>query len=525
MRVLKNFTISGDFMGSKKEKIKLDKEAIERAALSGSNAEIVQRYGSAVKEYVTIYNGVDNETGKVLQKSLKSVSKSKVNPEYAKQNIKQQAGFSAELMDTANTNADNIINKNPTRKVRADDVGKVNDQLYDTLQLDANGKIIEGSGTQIKFVGNSPEDALKKLASKKFEKYYDNDVPVEVPSDYYDKIISSADQKIKELEQQYEKQISLGKTETAEKTKAQIAKYKKIREGTKKSTVSNKEAMIARTKPTIATAKKIGKVSNQAGIEAAKVGAVVGGATSVVQNVVSLVKGEIDAEEAAKNVAKDTGKAAAFSYGSGFAGAAVKGIMQNAGSEYVRALSKTNLAGTAVNVAVTSTKVISKYVKGEIDGVECVENLGKEGVGLIASSMGATIGQALIPIPVVGAMVGSMVGYAISSASYDVLKSALEEEKLSKEERQRVEKECEEQIALIREYREELEKLISQYLTEKVTVFHDAFDGIKAALDLGDIDGFIIGANMITKNLGNEVQFESMQEFDEIMNSDISFKL
>lgn len=512
-------------MSNKEDKKSFDKESLERVALSGAATEVVQRYGSAAKEYLVAYSGVDNETGKVLQKSLKSIANEKVNPNYKNQNLKQQAGFSAEVQEVANSNAESIINKDSTRKVRSDDVGQVNDQLYDTYKTDANGNIISGSGTQMKFVGGTPKEALGKIASSKFDKYLENDVPIEVPSDFYDDMMSQADEQIEKLKKQLDKQIASGNSEQAEKIRERIAKYEKIKKSLVKSSVSNKEAMFARTHPKLATAKNIHKVSHRAGIESAKTGAMIGGTTSLVRNVVALAKGEEEFDEAAVNVIKDTGNAAAFSYGTAYAGAATKSLMQNASSEYIRALSKTNIAGTMVNVAVTSGKVIKKYIDGDIDGVECLEMLGQEGVGMVSSAMFATVGQILIPIPVVGGMIGSMLGYAISSASYGILTSSLKEAKLAKEERERLEKECEEQIALIREYRLEMEKVISQYLFEKAEVFQCAFDDIKSSLEIGDIDGFIAGANMITESLGKEVQFRDMEGFNEIMNSDIKFTL
>lgn len=68
--------------------------------------------------------------------------------------------------------------------------------MYDTVEIDANGNVIDGSGTQMKFVGASQSDptgegdaarALSKLQSKKFEKYLDADAKIKVPSDQYDK--------------------------------------------------------------------------------------------------------------------------------------------------------------------------------------------------------------------------------------------------------------------------------------------------------------------------------------------------
>ena len=78
-------------------------------ALEGAAEEVVQRYGSAVKEHFVAYSGVDNETGEQLKKGLKDIAKSKINPDYAKTNIKQQAGFAAENKYTARQNAERII--------------------------------------------------------------------------------------------------------------------------------------------------------------------------------------------------------------------------------------------------------------------------------------------------------------------------------------------------------------------------------------------------------------------------------
>lgn len=78
---------------------------------------------------------------------------------------------------------------------------------------------------------------------------------------------------------------------------------------------------------------------------------------------------------------------------------------------------------------------MTRYFNGEIDGVECLETLGEQGTGMIASSMFAVIGQTVIPIPVVGGLIGGMVGYALSSATYGVLVGSLKEAKLAREER------------------------------------------------------------------------------------------
>lgn len=225
------------------------------------------------------------------------------------------------------------------------------------------------------------------------------------------------------------------------------------------------------------------------------------------------------------NVAKDTAQSAAVGYATGFAGSALKGTMQNSKSEYIRALSKTNLAGTVVSVAVGASKTIARYLNGEIDGTKCLEDLGEQGTGMIASSMFAVIGQATIPIPVVGGLIGGMVGYALSSATYGILLGSLQGEKKAHEERIAIEKACEEQIKMIREYRAQMNKIIEEYLSDAMEIFNESFSGIKDALAIGDIDLFIESANNITASLGGNKPFETMDDFNNKMLLGETFRL
>ena len=61
---------------------------LTNAVQSGAAAEVVQRYGSAVKEHFVAFSGADNETGERLKKGLKDIAGSKVNPKYEAQNLK-----------------------------------------------------------------------------------------------------------------------------------------------------------------------------------------------------------------------------------------------------------------------------------------------------------------------------------------------------------------------------------------------------------------------------------------------------
>ena len=508
---------------------------LKNAVISGAAAETVQRYGAAAKEHFVAYSGVDNEAGKTLAKGLKSVSQERINPQYRYRNIHQQAGFSAEIKDVARENAKNIINGSADRKIRTDDLGRVNDPLFDHVKLDANGNPIKGTGAQMKFIGASEKDptgagapkrAFTKLEkNKSFQKFLDNDAKIEVPSDYYDGMQQAADARLEKLQKELSKMQERGDTEQQKNLQAKIDKVQKIKQNLRESSLTSDEAVEARLHPAWSTAKDVTKISHEAGLNGAMFGATIGGTTAVVRNAVALVQGKVELDEAAKDVAIQTAGSAAMGYGTTFVGAALKGAMQNSTNEGVRTLAETNLPGTVVAVSVSTAKVMAKFVSGEIDGRECLEELGESGTTMVASAMFATIGQIAIPIPVVGGMIGGMVGYALASASYQTLMQALREKDMAAERRGIIEEECAQQIALIQEYRAQLEKDIHEYLVGQYETFNAAFGSIKDALEIGDVDGYIRGMNSITHALGGTTQFETVDEFNDFMEGDEAFLL
>ena len=536
-------------MEEKKDKSK----EMANIAVEGAAAEVIQRYGSAIKEYSVAYTGKDNEIAKELKKGLKSISKGKINPGYTSQNIKQQAGFAAEVLDVADTNADNIIKGSLNRKTRTDDlfltkdpvsgknIGGVNDELFDHAELNSSGNVIRGTAAQMKFVGKDANSCFNKLMSKKYQKYHDAKAKNEVPSDYYDDVLKAANKKLEKLKKSLNNKTVQENPDLQESIKEQIEKCKKIKRNLRKSSVSNKDAINARLHPKLTTGKRVVTLANDAGIKQMGYGAAIAGSVSLIRNLVSVIKGEEKPEEAAKPVVFDSVTGSVASYTTAFSGATIKGVMQNSSSSYLRALSKTNIAATLVTSVTATTKTLKKFISGKITGLECLEELGETGTTQIASAMFATIGTyaakeiagkgaafaiGQITIPVVGGIVGSMVGYALSSACYNIVVSSLEEAKLAKEERIHIETACAESIKMIREYKSQLQVLIAKYLTENITVFNEGFAKMEKSIGTDDIDGFIAGNLVIQNQLCYKSQFSDFNGFDSLMNNDNeSFKL
>ena len=504
------------------KKLKID--TVISGITNAEMAESIQLHGAAGKEHMVAYEGIDYETGITLKRSLKDISKSKVNPQYKDQNLKQQAGFSAEVKETARENADRILKKDGTRKVRTDDAGRVNDPLYDHVEVDENGTVIPGSGSQMKIVGKNPEECLDKLMSKKFKKYRDANKRIDIQSDFYDGVCQKIDTRIDNLKKQAEGARRQGKTDIAQKKRDQIAELKRLRKNLRKSHVSQAEAMEARCNPLLSTAKDIHILSHKAGLQGADAGAGIGGIISGLQNAVCVLRGQKRPSEALKDTALTTGKAAVGGYVTSYGSTAAIAVMRNASQSFVRTLSKTNLPTQVVSTAVTSADTIWQWMNGKITGTECLQEMGKNGFAISSSAAYATAGQLLIPIPVVGGLVGGMVGYSLASACYGELMAALKEAKLAREERIRIERECEEAIAAIRQYRQEINEIADRHLAEYRNTFDAAFVDMKMSMGIGDIDGFMAGANTITRKFGGETKFDSFEEFDRLMNNPEPFK-
>ena len=396
-------------------------------------------------------------------------------------------------------------------------IGGKNEQFYDVAEIDRNGIYVEGSGRQLKFVGGSAEGCYKKLLTKKFDKYRKADIPIEVPADYYDGVMEKLDIRSHNLKNQIRHAKDCGKTELAEKCLDQLKQTEITKKNLRKGKLTSEEAIFARMHPKLSTAADMVKISHDAGVESAKSGVMLGGGVSLIRNSVAVIKGDKDPAEAALAVTGETVETAGENYAVSFIGSILKGAMQNAPSKYLQTLSKTNVPATAVTLAIESAKTLKRYGDGDINGTQCLTELGEQGTGMLAAGVGASVGQAIIPIPVLGGLVGGMMGYAMSSAYYNGLVTALNEAQLAHEERLRIEAECKECIAALREYRLDIELATRNYLQDNIEVFNNAFLAMGEAYHTGDVDLYIAGANSITRQLGGRSLFESKQEFDKLM--------
>ena len=110
-----------------------------------------------------------------------------------------------------------------------------------------------------------------------------------------------------------------------------------------------------------------------------------------------------------------------------------------------------------------------------------------------------------------------MVGYALSSATFGMLKQAFVDAEMAKERRQQIEKACQLHVQQMNAYREQFETLMAAYLAEEKEFFHRTFTGMQDALAVNDTQWVIDTGNEMIRHFGGEVTFTNQEEFDALM--------
>lgn len=105
--------------------------------------------------------------------------------------------------------------------------------------------------------------------------------------------------------------------------------------------------------------------------------------------------------------------------------------MQSSANKIIKSLSKGSAPAMIVGAGVASCKVFIDYCRGKINETELLKQLGKANTTLISSGSMAVAGQALIPIPVVGELIGGFVGATLSETFFNAFLKACEEAKLA----------------------------------------------------------------------------------------------
>lgn len=538
-----------------KKKKDTEQKNLEEQISLGINAESLNRHSDAGREFVKAYSGYDGKTQQNLKRSLKSISRQKINPLFSQQNIKQQAGFSAETLEVARKNADNILSRKNDKYFRVDDVEgrKTNETAFDITAFDENNNEILDMSSQMKFIKIQVDDSGKySIDAKKYTKVitgqikengekYSEKYPhgrYSVPSDEYENIKFELYKYQVELKNQIDYAKKIGDKNLLKELNDKLSYAKKVDKNLVKSSVSVQDAIESRMSPEKFVAKEIVTIGNEAGIQYAQTSALIKGSMSFARNIEKMISGEISPEEAISDISVEATKGAVTGYVTGQANTMLASCMRNSSNKALRELGNSSAPAQVVIFATNVFRIVNDTIEGKLTDEECFHNIAKSGIGVygsfkggaigdfigrkIGANMGKTLGVVGGPV---GAVVGSVIAGIIIDATYDYAVSTLKIQELAYQERIQIEHQCNLLHKALEEYRENFKNTYIQYTNELVQVFGISLKSMALALKMNDPDSFICNANNITRSLGGVTQFETVDEFETFLDSDDTFNL
>ena len=392
----------------------------------------------AVDTIKQMYYGTDLGNGKSTT-GLKDIHHWKVNKNYKQQNLKQHAGYAAEIIGTAKENIQAQKEGLDYKVYRADDRPDKfpkNDQHVDKFITDANDNIIER--IQVKFVGKNGRQCFSKLASKSYDKYFEDGKvdSIEIPSDYYEEIKKLIPDKINGYTKQLNHLLETGNIEKAQKIQAKIDRCHLIDQKLRKSTVSSEEAMLGTKHPTRYISKMFSDSrlpeTYKESIESTALSAGITAAISTVDNVSRVMDGEITPEEAFVDTAAKVGTSGGIS----FISTTTSRAMLKSSHQLIKSLGHSGISAAAIAFGVESFDSVVDYADGTISGKQLALDLGENSAetagGFAGGAAAAALTGAALGSVVPGAgtaagaaagfassMVGSMIGCAVASEAYN----------------------------------------------------------------------------------------------------------
>lgn len=264
--------------------------------------------------------------------------------------------------------------------------------------------------------------------------------------------------------------------------------------------------------------------AHQSGLEAGKIGAGLAGGLSGINGLLKLARGEAGTGEVIAQVAVDSAKGYATSYittamSKGISHAAQEGFGKAAGGALTKASAHIALAAGVVQ----SGKSLISYLNGEIEDEQLLSEISQTAITGASAFYYGALGQLIIPVPVLGAFIGSTIGYFVGNMLHQSGLISLGEVgivKAARERRERVQAMCMTAIPLLRAHRLELDGLLAAHFAERSYLLTTAFDDLENSLTDLDANQFTASLERINNAFGAALPFKTFDEFDKFMLDD-----
>lgn len=225
------------------------------------------------------------------------------------------------------------------------------------------------------------------------------------------------------------------------------------------------------------------------------------------REMIEVLKGEKTLKDATRNTGKTAISIAACGGANRLVGTALKSVSNKA----VSSLLKSGHVNTMMQVSCVILDSMGDYVNGNISEGEFVEQVKEKGIDILGVMLGSCVGQILIPIPYVGAMVGSMIVSTVCGEVYRTYKKIADASYAS--EAAKINSVAEAALREMQTHREHLQALVINEYEGWDKIFDESYQSILEATFNNDVEGIAQGLENILSVFNGQIQFKTEEEF------------
>ena len=256
-----------------------------------------------------------------------------------------------------------------------------------------------------------------------------------------------------------------------------------------------------------------------------------------VDNIMDVVKGEQDFSEALKNTGKSVVDVAVVGGTSKLIEDIIFNMCNDNSKEILNKITGSPYYAELLSLAGIVKDSAEKFVNGDINGREFVEEIGEKGTLMVSSMVGGQIGREIgkyvgialgvtfVPGPLTtvlmvkaGEIVGEILGGVIATVACSTVIAVYKKIKHINDYKQK-EKELSHMInqslEVIKEGHERLKVSVDNFYETWDAAVKDGFDEIERSERTHDFEGFSNGLNTLLELFGSNVTFKTMDEFDD----------
>ena len=258
-------------------------------------------------------------------------------------------------------------------------------------------------------------------------------------------------------------------------------------------------------------AKNIGKTFHESGAESVTSSIGVTSLLTCIDNISEVVNKRKSFPEAMGDAVIGVGQSAASSYLVGGGVTVAQRTIEASQYEMIRWLGQFNVPAKMVTAMQVCFTPIKQYISGEIPMGECAKRITKGAADLAIVGECALYGQAMIPVPVVGAVVGTLVGMCFTKSLFAAFES-IGANRQRIQELQRLEEIYSRMAMQYREYRMELENTLSEYFAGEKKFYAGCLDLLDEGIRSDNDMKVAAAAKSITRHLGGTDNIDTIDD-------------